>query len=83
VKVIKCLGLADGRDGPAGYYLSDYDPETGGSTWGTKADALTFPDLPAAMARWQSVHALDPVRPDGKPNRPLTAFTVTFEDTDA
>lgn len=38
--------------------------------------ALTFPDLPALMNAWRATSAVRPVRPDGKPNRPLTAFTI-------
>jgi hypothetical protein len=39
-------------------------------------DALKFPDVRAAIEKWRESYGL---RPDGKPNRPLTAFTVTVE----
>ena len=44
------------------------------------ASAKVFEDYITAIAfyKWQS--SLTPMRPDGKPNRPLTAFTVVFEN---
>jgi len=42
-------------------------------------EAARWPDLRHAMATWQQVSRLRPRRPDGKPNRPLTAMTVSFE----
>jgi hypothetical protein len=68
----------------ADQYLATYDPEArdgrGDATWTTdRAKARRFADLRAAMECWRQVPKARPVRPDGKPNRPLTAFTVTFE----
>jgi len=39
---------------------------------------MTFGDARAAFECWQQVLRSRPVRPDGKPNRPLTAFTVAI-----
>jgi hypothetical protein len=38
--------------------------------------AKEFPDFKAALEYWQTISTEVPVRPDGKPNRPLTAYTV-------
>ena len=62
-------------------YLASYDPaaENGQGWEWTKNPALAkrFANISEAMATWQQVNPERPVRPsDGKPNRPLTAFTV-------
>jgi hypothetical protein len=38
--------------------------------------AKMYADAKEATAEWRAVSHVRPVRPDGKPNRPLTAFTV-------
>jgi hypothetical protein len=83
-KVIKCQCLADGSPGPAGQYLKAYDAKTGESEWTLNvAEALTFPSPLEAHRLWASVLPSQPIRPwDGKPNRPLTAFTIWIEDAD-
>jgi hypothetical protein len=43
------------------------------------AKAKRFPDVEAA-AYWKRQSRDRPFRPDGQPNRPLTAYNVTFED---
>lgn len=86
--VVRCLGLAgrvevvksDGRS-PVGEYLAAFDAEAHGgrgeATFTRElAGAMVFPDVAAA---WRFIgtrpHAR-PTRPDGKPNRPLMAFTL-------
>lgn len=56
-------------------WVASYDPAVGLSslTCTTDPDAAWTGD---ALALWRSVCSSDPVRPDGRPNRPLTAFTV-------
>lgn len=44
-----------------------------------RAKAMTFPDPGAAMSAWRTQSTVTPLRPDGKPNRPLTAYTVEIE----
>jgi hypothetical protein len=80
------VSLADGRtDGvPVGCYLASFDPEAGygdGEAHWTPdpTQALTFATADEAMACYLSVPRNRPARPDGKPNRPLTTFSVTFE----
>jgi hypothetical protein len=81
----ECLILCVAGPGKAaGQYLLSYDPEAAGGfgVWAWTADpalAMVFPGAPAAFRCWRAVPANHPVRQsDGKPNRPLTAFSVTF-----
>lgn len=41
-----------------------------------KSEALKFPDMAAALAFWNKQSTVRPLRPDGKPNKPMTATTV-------
>lgn len=61
------LAYADpnGRDG-RGYQRWTQDP----------AEAKRYADAAAAHADWSRQSSLKRFRADGKPNRPLTAFTV-------
>ena len=61
--------------------LEGYSPEAhegrGHATYGRNpATAMKFATFLDAMELWQSVPRNRPVRPDGRPNRPLTSFTV-------
>jgi hypothetical protein len=38
--------------------------------------ARAFPDMRAALACWKAQSRVQPVRDDGKPNRPLTAYSA-------
>ena len=72
---------------PAGRYLCAYDPEAVGGlgsikTTGKEAEALRFPTLQEALETWKRSSRTRPWRSDGKPNRPLTAYTVTFKKVD-
>lgn len=85
MKVIKVVGFANG-DASAydGQYIQSYDPEWGaiGRVW-TTADptkALKFADLAEALEFWKTESKTKPLRPDGKPNRPMTALTIEVED---
>jgi hypothetical protein len=40
------------------------------------AGALRFTTAREALSYWRQISRTVPVRPDGRPNRPLTAFTV-------
>ena len=88
--VLRIVGsVAGGEPCPfAGQYVVEYDPERDGLdphgrrmtahviTSPRRADALEYPSTIAALEAWRRVSARAPVRPDGKPNRPLTAYTV-------
>lgn len=80
--VIRIIGLATGVPSPYdGQYVKTYDPEAVGgrgavTTTYDKNKALQFANGADAMAFWRQQSKKYPIRPDGKPNRPLTAFTV-------
>jgi len=49
------------------------------ATWTREpAQAMTFPTGAAAIACYRAVPFNRPLRPDGKPNPPLTIFSVAF-----
>jgi len=87
--VIRCLALQGiarhpGRRNPAGQYLRAYDPEAhdgqGEARWtADPAKAMVFPSKPAAWALYTAVPTARPTRPDGQPNRPLCAFSISIE----
>ena len=88
---IVCMGLANGREvltsgqpSPLGQWLKSYDPEAhrgrGAAEWtDLPADAMQFPGPAEAFRYWKQTSRTRPVRPDGQPNRPLTAFTIMLE----
>lgn len=48
-----------------------------------KNKAMTFSSFQEAWNYWRQPSTVMPVRPDGKANRPLTAFTVEIEPLSA
>lgn len=42
--------------------------------------AKHFESLEAAMKCWKAQSKVRPLRPDGKPNRPMTAYSVEIEE---
>jgi hypothetical protein len=88
--IIKCVGLAGNvinvinDDKPDGMYLASFDVDAfegrGTSAWAKdRYDAMIFMDFAAAHAHWSQQSTVLPFRPDGRPNKPLTAFTVEIE----
>ena len=83
--VIRAIGWADGRPCPfAGMWLRSFDFDAAGGQgvgdWTRdKARARHFQSVAGATAFWRTQSKAVPLRPDGKPNRPLTAITVTFD----
>lgn len=86
---IKIIGLAVGQPTPAdGEYVVEYDPSRPGRdangeellchlvTTPDPNEALELPTKMEAFELWRSVDQRQPLRPDGRPNRPLTAYTV-------
>lgn len=75
-------GLPSGQPTPVdGKWLSFYDPRAfngRGEIRGTHdpMQALAFPTHGEAIITWQLGHG---TRTDGRPNKPLTAFTVSIE----
>lgn len=91
-KVIRIIGLANGGETAFdGQYVVIYDPGRDGVEPTTKRPMrcylqttpditrATRYDLVSAHRLWTAEDPRNPIRPDGKPNRPLTAFTVTIE----
>jgi hypothetical protein len=89
--VIQIASLIDGTRTPFdGQYVVEYDPGRQGFEPGTGKPMLchlvTTPDIESAtrytkleaLALWRAVDPEHPVRRDGKPNRPLTAFSVVI-----
>ena len=80
---IQLRSRADGSTNglSVGWYLASYDAD-GNDGWGeaiwtdNPAESVAFPTATAAHACWTEQSRLRPVRPDGQPNRPLTAFSV-------
>lgn len=88
--IIRIIGLADGRTSDIdGAWLAAYDntleDEHGvGTVHATREmdRAMRFHDFKDAWEFWKQGSLTIPRRPDGKPNRPLTAFTVTIENVE-
>ena len=61
----------------------DYpDHMTGIAEWTEdETDAMVFPSFRAAWECWKTQSTVVPERPDGQPNRPLTAYTVEIRKT--
>ena len=62
-------------------WLREYDPDAHGGRGvirGTKnrAEAMQFAEAGDAMKLWRAQSRVRPLRPDGRPNRPLTAYTI-------
>jgi len=80
--VIRLIGLADGRPTDFdGEYLTKFDPDFRnglGRVWTTpdQNKAKLFGDLGQVIEFWKITSRVRPMREDGKPNRPLTAFTI-------
>lgn len=80
--------LVSVRGEPIGEWLTFYDPDGGDGEYPTgdighspdSAGALRFPNKVTAMACVFRRAATVPTRPDGKPNRPLSAFTLVIEE---
>lgn len=83
---MKVLGLAGHtmtgqRDVPVGRWIKSADVEAhdgrGEATFTVLPNnALAFESFAEAHACWTQVSTVRPLRDDGQPNRPLTAFTV-------
>jgi hypothetical protein len=80
--VMKVISAANGARTPHnGRYLVTANPNTRfGMLQATSTDdidkAMRIEDAVAFHKLWAAVSEVQPVRPDGKPNRPLTALTI-------
>lgn len=84
--VIRNLGLAGqvynpGGPDNTGLFLQAFDPEfrggRGAAVWTEDPDlAMHFATAEVAWELWRTQSVTMPIRADGQPNRPLTAYTV-------
>lgn len=87
--IMKVVGFANGVPcSIAGQYLESFDHEAdGGCGYGTftfdKNKAMKFDNFTLAVEFWRKVPDCMPLRPDGRPNRPLTCTTWDFERFDS
>jgi hypothetical protein len=75
-------------DMSSGQFLESYDPEytedpadprTGLAVWTNEVGrAQVFPSAKEALECWRTQSVTKPLRPDGQPNRPLSAYTVSI-----
>lgn len=85
--LIRIVGLVQGSSSPFdGQYLKEYDPTRSGvdadggymlvhvAATDDPDEALRFADAVAARREWMRWDGN--MRPDGKPSRPLTAFSI-------
>lgn len=83
--VIKILSGAGGMKTPLdGKYVKGFDPDAfdgRGNVTGTptREHAMQFPEAGEAFLFWTTQSTVRPMRPDGKPNRPMTAYTINVE----
>lgn len=81
--LIQIVALGDKLFKP-GVYLKAFDHEAhngqGEAAYTVKIEeAMRFADHPEAWEFWKRIPKCRPLRPDGKPNRPLTATTISIE----
>ena len=81
--VVRVMCHADGTPTPHdGRYVVAWNPHT---PYGT-CSIDTTDDIrqarrfraPQALMTWRAVSHVEPIRPDGRPNRPLSGLTVEF-----
>lgn len=83
--VICAVGFSNGVHCPhAGQWLLHYDVDAfDGQGWCDFTDkimqAKRFDTFEEAMACWNQQSTVKPLRPDGRPNKPLTALTILVE----
>lgn len=88
MKVLKLVSLAGTAVDPtcslpgylSFYDLDAYDGRGEARVCSDPIDALKFDTILEALECWRQPSEIRPWRFDGKPNRPLTAYTVEIED---
>lgn len=80
--VIQIVGLATGEPSSAdGLYVQAYSPNGNGGRGdlvltNDVTEAYVYETSADALEDWKRVSETHPTREDGKPNRPMTAFSV-------
>ena len=69
---------------PRPFYLAAFDVDAHDGRGHTSLTvyidhAMRFATAADALAAWERQSAVRPIRPDGKPNRPLSAYTIEIE----
>jgi hypothetical protein len=85
--LIKVLGLGSFEVYEDETWVRSYEPDGGGGRGDVvlthdRALAARYIDVGHAMRVWRAQSTTHPWRSDGKANRPLTAFSVEFENVD-
>lgn len=81
---IKLIGLGRKPTDKDGMYLVSAGIDSGDMIADVRATplpelAMTFDSFAAALEYWKRQSTVRPLRPDGKPNRPFTAWSVEIE----
>lgn len=82
VRIVGAVGdIATPHDG---HFLMDWNPHTEYGhlevySTAIKYKAKRFAEAKDALDEWNTVSNVQPTRPDGKPNRPLTALSILIE----
>jgi hypothetical protein len=80
IRLLSIAGCRALRAPELGGYIKSFDAEAndgmGAVRTGSIEDALVFDTKHSAILFWQQSPKCRPLRPDGKPNRPLTAYDV-------
>lgn len=85
-KVIRAAGFANGTPCPhEGQFLKSFDHEAHrgqgeGDFTANAAEAMKFKGTTEAFEFWRRQSKTRKLRPDGKPNRPLTSLSIMIED---
>lgn len=84
IRVLELAGHVIGPSDVASGYLKSFDPEAhdgqGDAVLTDEvSEAMKFDTFTEAYEFYHSVPMSRPIREDGRPNRPLTAFTVSVE----
>lgn len=85
IRYLAPAGILVGRPPPEGAYLESYDVDAkegfGEAHWTVMpGKAMVFESMEEAYAAWRSQSKVRPKRfHDGKPNRPLTCYTIWVE----
>jgi hypothetical protein len=83
--VVMIVGLPDGLPTPYdGQYVVAWNPHVRYGTLAItttpdKTKARVFASLDEAVGEWNTVSKVQPVRPDRRPNKPLSGISITFE----
>lgn len=86
--IIQIMGVApSGRPPPVPTWVKDADFDADGgrgfiAMTQKKGEAKRFEDAGLAMEYYRTASKVVPLRPDGKPNRPMTAYHVSICDED-